>query len=243
MFSTEFTGSRKTYDSGLREYMLKIYNFMAMGLAISGVTAYAFMNIPALTNLIFAVNANGAVTGYSGLGMLITFAPVGIALYFFWGMGRINIQTAQMLFWAYATLTGASLSSLGFVYTGASIAKTFFVTASSFGAMSIYGYSTKRDLTSMGSFLVMGLIGIIIASLANLFMQSPAMEFAISIIGVFIFMGLTAYDTQRLKEVYYSVGGGESGQKMAIVGAFTLYLDFINLFLYLIRFMGVKRGE
>jgi FtsH-binding integral membrane protein len=241
MFSASFAGSRKGFDSGLREYMLKIYNFMAMALAISGVTAYGFMSVPELTSLIFSMNPNGMITGYTGLGLLVAFAPIGIALYFFWGMGSMNIQTAQMLFWAYASLTGASLSSLGFMYTGASIAKTFFVTAASFGAMSIYGYTTKRDLTSMGSFLVMGLIGVIIASIANLFMMSPAVDFAISILGVFIFMGLTAYDTQRLKEVYYSVGGGEQGQKMAVVGAFTLYLDFINLFLYLIKFMGVRR--
>lgn len=243
MFSSVLEGSRRGFDSGLREYMLKIYNLMAMALAISGFMAYSFMSIPALTSLVFNIAPNGMIAGYTGLGYIVALAPVGIALYFFWGAGRISTQNAQNLFWIYAALTGISLATLGFIYTGASIAKTFFVTASSFGAMSIYGYSTNRDLTSVGSFLVMGLIGIVIASLANLFMHSPAIDFAVSILGIFVFMGLTAYDTQRLKELYYSAGGGEYGQKMAIVGAFTLYLDFINLFLHLIRFLGVRRDN
>lgn len=240
MFTDSFAGSRQSFDSGLRQYMLKIYNLMAIALAISGVTAYAFMNVPALTSLIFEVTPRGI--GYTPLGYVVAFAPIGIALYFFMGMGRMSVQTAQSLFWAYAALTGASLSSLGFVYTGASIAKTFFLTASLFGAMSIYGYTTKKDLTSMGSLLMVGLIGIILASIVNIFMMSPAVEFAVSILGIIIFLGLTAYDTQRLKEIYYSAGGGEFAQKMSIVGAFTLYLDFINLFLYLLRFMGDRRN-
>ena len=241
MFAASFAGSRRSFDSGLRQYMLKIYTLMSVALALSGVMAYSFMAIPSLTALVYNVAPNGMVTGYSGLGYLIMFSPIGIALYFFMGMGRMSAQTAQTLFWVYAALTGISLSSLGFIYTGASIAKTFFITASVFGTMSIYGYTTKSDLTSMGSFLRMGLWGIILASLVNLFMQSAAVDFALSILGVVIFTGLIAYDTQRLKEVYYSAGGGEMGQKMAIVGAFILYLDFINLFLYLLKFMGNRR--
>jgi uncharacterized protein len=240
MFTNTFAESRKGFDSGLRQYMLKIYNLMAAALAISGAMAYAFATIPALTSLVFQINPNGTI-GYTGLGYVAVFAPIGIALYFFWGNARMNIQTAQTLFWVYAALTGISLASLGFIYTGASIAKTFFITASMFGGMSIYGYTTNKDLTSMGSLLFIGLIAIILASIVNIFMQSPAVEFAVSIIGIIIFLGLTAYDTQRLKEIYYSAGGGEYAQKMAIVGAFTLYLDFINLFIYLLRFLGVRK--
>ena len=243
MFSAAFAGNTTRMDFGLRQYMLKIYSLMSVALAISGFMAYSFMSIPALTSLVFQVTPTGMIAGYTGLGYIVMFAPLGIGLYFFWGMGKMNIQTAQMLFWVYAACTGISLATLGFVYTGASIAKTFFVTASAFGSMSIYGYTTKKDLTSFGSFLVMGMIGILIASVANIFMRSPAIDFALSILGVFLFMGLTAWDTQRLKSIYHSAGGGEMGQKMAIVGAFTLYLDFINLFLYLMRFMGVRRDN
>jgi len=241
MFTASFAGSRQSFDAGLRQYMLKIYTLMSAALALSGVMAYSFMKVEALTALVYQIDPNGVIMGFTGLGYLIMFSPIGIALYFFMGMGRMSAQTAQTLFWVYAALTGISLSSLGFVYTGASIAKTFFITASVFGTMSIYGYTTKSDLTSMGSFLRMGLIGIILASLVNLFTQSAAVDFALSILGVVIFIGLIAYDTQRLKEVYYSAGGGAMGQKMAIVGAFILYLDFINLFLYLLRFMGNRR--
>ena len=166
---------------------------------------------------------------------------IRIAIFFFMGIGRMRVQTAMTLFWVYAAAMGLSLSHLGLVYTGQSLAKTFFISSSVFGAMSIYGYTTKRDLTSMGSFLVMGLIGLIVVSLVNLFLRSPAIEYATSFLGVAIFMGLTAWDTQKLKAMYYQTGGGEIGQKMAIVGAFTLYLDFINLFLYLLRFFGDRR--
>jgi len=240
MFTNSFAGSRKGFDTGLRQYMLKIYNLMAAALVLSGAMAYAFATIPALTSLIFVVNPNGSL-GYSALGYIAAFAPIGIAFYFFWGNASMTIQRAQSLFWIYAALTGVSLASLGFIYTGASIAKTFFITASMFGGMSIYGYTTNKDLTSMGSLLFVGLITIILASIVNIFMQSPAVEFAVSILGIIIFLGLTAYDTQRLKEIYYSAGGGEYAQKMAIVGAFILYLDFINLFIYLLRFLGVRK--
>ncbi|MDX2050407.1 MAG: Bax inhibitor-1/YccA family protein [Rickettsiaceae bacterium] len=241
--STFFESSRKTFDSGLREYMLQIYNYMCAALAISAVCAYSCAKIPLFTSIFYNVAPNGMIIGLSGLGLLAVFSPIAISLYFFFQIGRMNIETAQTLFWAYAACTGVSLSSLGFIYTDASIAKTFLITASTFGAMSIYGYSTKKDLTSMGSFMMMGLIGVVIASLFNLFMQSTALDFALSIVGICIFLGLTAYDTQKLKEFYYRSGGGEYGQKMAIVGAFTLYLDFINLFVYLIRFLGVRKSE
>ena len=179
--------------------------------------------------------------GITGIGWLITFAPLGISLYFAFGVNRISTQNAQMLFWVYATLMGMSLASLGFVYTGASIAKTFFICSSMFGGMSLYGYSTKKDLTSMGSFLFMGLIGLVVASLVNIFFRSPAIEFALSFLGVLIFTGLIAYDTQKLKVLYYQ--GADSNSKIGIIAAFNLYLDFINLFIYLLRFFGTRKNN
>ena len=177
----------------------------------------------------------------TGIGWLITFAPLGISLYFAFGLDRISTQNAQILFWVYATLMGMSLASLGFVYTGASIVKTFFICSGMFGGMSLYGYSTKKDLTSMGSFLYMGLIGLIIASLFNILFKSPAIEFALSFLGVLIFTGLIAYDTQKLKLLYHQ--GADSRNKIGIMAAFTLYLDFINLFIYLLRFFGENKNR
>ncbi|NRB11405.1 MAG: Bax inhibitor-1/YccA family protein [Rickettsiaceae bacterium] len=229
-YTKSFTQERKHYDEGLRAYMLKIYNFMAMGLALTGGVAVATLNFPPLMKLMAG-----------GLGAVIMFAPLLIAIYFFMAIKNMSVGTAKVVFWVYAGLMGMSLSTLGLVYTGESIARTFFICAAVFGSMSIYGYTTKKDLTSMGSFLIMGLIGLIIVSLVNIFLQSPAIHFATGLIGVAIFMGLTAWDTQKLKAMYYHTGGGEAGQKMAIMGAFTLYLDFINLFLYLLRFFGDRR--
>lgn len=240
-YTKSFAADKQGFDEGLRNYMLKIYNFMAMGLVITGVFAFATLNFMPLASLMFNIGPNGEFLGTTGLGLLISFAPLGIAIYFFMGMGRMSVNTAQVLFWVYAALMGMSLSYLGLVYTGQSLAKTFFICASVFGAMSLYGYSTKRDLTSMGSFLVMGLIGMIVVSLVNIFLRSPAIDFAMSFIGIIIFMGLTAWDTQKLKTMYYVAGGGEIGQKMAVLGAFSLYLDFINLFLHLLRFFGDRK--
>lgn len=235
------TKANSGFDEGLRSYMLKIYNFMALALLLTGAMAMGTLNFPPLMNLMYNIGPNGEFMGTSMMGMIITFAPLGIAIYFFMGVGKMSVQTAQMVFWLYAGLMGMSLSSLGLMYTGQSLAKTFFICSAVFGSMSLYGYTTKKDLTSMGSFLIMGLIGLIVVSLINLYLQSPAIEFATSFIGVAIFMGLTAWDTQRLKAMYYASGGGEMGQKAAIMGAFTLYLDFINLFLYLLRFFGDRR--
>lgn len=240
-YTKSFAADKQGFDEGLRNYMLRIYNFMAMGLVITGVFAFATLNFMPLASLMFNIGPNGEFLGTTGLGLLISFAPLGVAIYFFMGMGKMSVNTAQVLFWVYAALMGMSLSYLGLVYTGQSLAKTFFICASVFGAMSLYGYSTKRDLTSMGSFLVMGLIGMIVVSLVNLFLRSPAVDFAMSFVGIFIFMGLTAWDTQKLKTMYYAAGGGEIGQKMAVLGAFSLYLDFINLFLHLLRFFGDRK--
>jgi FtsH-binding integral membrane protein len=232
---------QKTYDDGLRHYMLNIYNYMAMALALTGAMAFATLSFQPLASLMFNIDAVGRFTGNTGLGMLIMLAPVGIAFYFFMGFGRMSLDTTKLLFWVYSALTGMSLASLGLIYTGESIARTFFICASVFGGMSLYGYTTQKDLTSFGSFLVMGLIGLILVSLINMFFNSPAISFVTSLIGVAIFMGLIAWDTQKLKTIYYTSGGGELGQKMSIMGAFTLYLDFINLFLYMIRFFGNKK--
>lgn len=229
------------FDEGLRSYMLKVYNFMSLALLITGVMAMGTLNFPPLMNIMYNIGPNGEFLGSSMAGTIITFAPLGIAIYFFMGMGRMSVEKAQTLFWVYAALVGMSLSSLGLIYTGQSIAKTFFICSAVFGSMSIYGYTTKKDLTSLGSFMIMGLIGLIVVSVINIFLQSPAIEFATSFIGVAVFMGLTAWDTQKLKSIYYTSGGGEMREKMAIMGAFTLYLDFLNLFLYLLRFFGNRR--
>lgn len=229
------------FDAGLRLYMLKIYNIMAMGLLLTGTMAFATLNFPPLMHLMYNIGPNGELMGTTMIGMIATFAPIGIALYFFMGSARISIQKAQTLFWVYAALMGMSLSSLGFIYTGQSLVRTFFICSTVFGAMSLYGYTTKKDLTSMGSFLVMGLIGLLVVSLINMFLQSSAVNFATSLIGVGIFMGLIAWDTQKLKSMYYAAGGGEMGQRAAIMGAFSLYLDFINLFLHMLRFFGDRR--
>jgi FtsH-binding integral membrane protein len=235
--------ARKEFDQGLREYMLKIYNYMTVALVVTGIAAFATMSFEPLTRLMFEFSPSGQIMGSTGLGMLVMLSPLAIAFYFFWGLGTMDIQKAQTLLWVYSALTGMSLASLGFIYTGESIARTFFVSAGTFAGVSIYGYTTQRDLTAMGSFLVMGLIGIVVASLANMFFQSAAIYFVTSVIGVGIFIGLIAWDTQKLKQIYYTTGGGEMGQKMAVLGAFTLYLDFINLFIYLLRFLGVRRSD
>jgi len=240
-YTRTFAAAQKTHDQGLREYFLKIYNYMAMALVLTGIAAVATISFPPLSNLMFNISPSGHFLGNTGMGTLVMFAPLAIAVYFFMGFGRMNVQTAQVLFWVYAALTGMSLASLALIYTGESIARTFFVCASVFGGMSIYGYSTNRDLTSMGSFMVMGLIGIVCVSLVNLFLRSPAIEFATSLMGVVIFIGLIAWDTQKIKSMYYSSGAGEFGQKVSIMAAFTLYLDFLNLFLYLLRFFGNRR--
>jgi hypothetical protein len=214
---------------------------MSTGLAITAIAAFSVLSVPLLTNMMFNIAPGGYLVGMTSIGWLITFAPLGISLYFAFGLDRISTQNAQMLFWVYATLIGMSLASLGFVYTGASITKTFLICSAMFGGMSLYGYSTKKDLTSMGSFLFMGLIGLVIASLINILFRSPAIEFALSFLGVLIFTGLIAYDTQKLKSLYYQ--GADTDGKIGIMAAFTLYLDFINLFIYLLRFFGEKIND
>ena len=234
--------TRKTstgHDEGLRQYFLRIYTLMSTGLAITAVAAFAVLAVPSLTSLMFNITAGGQFVDLTLIGKIITFAPLGIAMYFAFGYDRITAQNAQILFWVYAALIGMSLASLGFIYTGTSIARTFFVCSGMFGGMSLYGYSTQKDLTSLGSFLYMGLLGIVLTSILNFWLQSSAVEFAISIIGVFVFTGLIAYDTQKLKSLYYQ--GADNRGKMGVMAAFTLYLDFINLFIFLLRFLGKRK--
>jgi hypothetical protein len=226
-------------DAGLRSYMLKVYNYMSGGLVVTGVLAYLFGTVPALQNLLYVETARGI--GMSPLGWIVTFAPLALVFFFSFRLASMSLGAAQATFWAFSALMGMSLSSVFMLYTGVSIARIFFITAATFGAMSLYGYTTKRDLTGFGSFLFMGLIGIVIASIVNIFLASPALYFAVSVLGVLIFTGLTAYDTQKIKETY-SVGlDGAAMGKSAIMGALRLYLDFINLFIMLLRLFGSRR--
>jgi FtsH-binding integral membrane protein len=219
-------------DAGLRSYMLRVYNYMAGGLAITGLVAY-FAQATGLYQSLVQTPA---------LFWIIIFAPLGLVLLLSFKINSMSLGAAQATFWGYAALVGLSLSGLFLVYTGASIAEVFFITAATFLAMSLWGYTTKADLSRFGSFLFMGLIGIVIASLANFFFHSPAIQFAISIIGVIVFTGLTAWDTQQIKEMYIESDGTAVAGKKAIMGALRLYLDFINLFLMLMQLMGNRRN-
>ena len=220
------------YDEGLRSYMLTIYNYMGSGLAITGLVAMMVASSETLMQLIFG----------TPLQWVVALAPLLMIIFVMPNIYNYSVGKAQAMFWIFAGLMGMSLSSIFIVYTGESIARTFFITASVFGAMSLYGYTTKKDLTSMGSFMIMGLVGVIIASVVNLFLQSSALQFVLSLLSVAIFIGLTAYDTQRLKQVYYQFAGtGEMAVKAAIYGALQLYMDFINLFLQLLHLFGNRR--
>jgi FtsH-binding integral membrane protein len=228
---------RTNFDGGLREYFLKVYSFMSLGLFVTAISAFAVLNIPALTQMMF--NTQNGYIGLTGIGQIISFSPLMMSIYFVYKFNDMTVDSVKLWFAAYAVLMGMSLSSLGLIYTGTSIVRTFLICSSMFGAISIYGYSTKKDLIAIGSFMFMGLIGILICSVVNIFLQSDALEFALSIIGVIVFTGLIAYDTQKLKALYYAGGNNE---KLGLMGAFTLYLDLINLFVFLLRFMGRKRS-
>ena len=230
-------------DAGLRAYMLRVYNYMLVGLGLTGAVAWLTANTPLMHvfyNQVADRQRHRACSPTSWAGSRM-FAPLGMVLFLSFRIQKMSFAAAQATFWAYAALMGVSLSTILFVYTGASIAMTFFVTAATFGAMSLWGYTTSRDLTGFGSFLFMGLIGLILASLANMFFHSTQLQFVISVIGVLIFTGLTAYDSQSIKNMYFAGDDGEVMGKKAIMGALRLYLDFINLFLFLLRFMGNRR--
>ena len=221
-------GSDAQIDEGLRAYMLRVYNYMVTGLALTGAVAFVVASTPAVFNAIFG----------SGLHWVVILAPLGLVIFLSARINKMSAATAQISYWIFAGLMGLSLASVFVIYTGESIARVFFITAATFAAMSLYGYTTKRDLTKLGSFLFMGLIGIIIAMVVNFWLQSTMIQFVISVLGVLIFIGLTAYDTQKIKEMYNEVDSSEIAGKKAIMGALRLYLDFINLFLMLLHLFG-----
>jgi FtsH-binding integral membrane protein len=242
-------GSRTdaSIDEGLRAYMLKVYNLMALGLVITGVAAFGTMMLATTNDPATAVATMGNGKMLTSLGValygsplkwVVMLAPIGMVFFLSARIQSMSTSGAQTAFWVFAGLMGLSLSSIFLVYTSASIVQTFFVTAAAFGALSLFGYTTKRDLTAMGSFLIMGVFGILIAMVVNIFLQSSALQFAISAIGVLVFSGLTAYDTQKIKEMYFDGDDALVSGRKAIMGALTLYLDFINLFSFLLSFLG-----
>ncbi len=224
------------FDAGLRSYMLSIYNYMASGVLVTGVVALLFA--PYARDLLISQSGRGL----SGLGWIITLAPLGFVMVLSFGINRLATSTAQLLYWAFAVVMGLSMSTIFLTYTNTSIAQCFFATAAAFAGLSLYGYTTKRDLSAFGTFLIMGVFGILVASLLNLWFQSNALGLAISILGVLIFAGLTAYDTQKLKSMYTYVAGTDQMGKTVIMGALNLYLDFINMFLFLLRLFGSQRN-
>jgi FtsH-binding integral membrane protein len=224
------TPDRVLFDEGLRQHMLRVYNYMGLGLVMTGLVAFIVGTTPALYVPIFS----------TPLKWVVMLAPLAFVLFFSFRMQSMSASGAQTLFWAFCAVMGLSLASIFLVFTGTSIARTFFIAAAMFGATSLYGYTTKRDLSQFGSFLIMGLIGVVIASLVNLFLASSALQFAISVIGIVIFVGLTAWDTQSIKEQYVENFDAESKQKLAVFGAFSLYLNFINIFQLLLTFTGQR---
>ncbi len=218
-------------DVGLRQHMLTVYNYMASAVALTGIVAYAAASSQTLMQSIFG----------TPLAWVVMLAPLAFVLVLSFGIHRLSLFASQALFWTFAAVMGLSLSTIFIVFTGQSIARVFFITAASFGALSLYGYTTKRDLSGMASFLIMGLFGIIIAGLVNMFLKSSGLQFAISVIGVLVFAGLTAYDTQRIKSEYLESDPAETAGKKAIMGALALYLDFINLMMLLLQLLGQRR--
>src|SRR5260221_730930 len=229
-----------SFDIGLRAHMVRVYNYMASGLALSGIVAFALFSSAELAGLFFQVQA-GRVVGLNVLGWVAILAPLGLLMLVSFRAATMSVGAIQAVYWAVTALMGVSLSILLFTYTGASVARTFFVTAAAFGALSLYGYTTKRDLTAVGKFLFMGVVGLILASIVNMIWPSGTMSFVISAAGVLIFSGLIAYDTQKIKEQYSAAWGTDQVEKIAIFGALSLYLDFVNLFQFLMMFLGQRR--
>ena len=229
------TSASQRVNEGLKSYMVFVYRNMSIALCISGLIAFLFSQSPALMSAIHG----------TPLGLILAIAPIGIAFFFGFKIQSMSFESAKMLFWVFSALMGASLSSVFLVYTGESVTRTFFITASMFLGLSIYGQTTKKDLTQMGSFMIMGLFGIIIASLVNIFFKSSGLGFIISILSVIVFVGLTAYDTQKIRDMYYvlenSNASPDMAKKVAIMGSLSLYMDFINLFIALLRFVGDRK--
>ncbi|MFT3978800.1 MAG: Bax inhibitor-1/YccA family protein [Sphingomonas bacterium] len=236
-FGTSAADTRSAaYDAGLRSYMLSVYNYMASGVLLTGIVAMLFAS-GGVNSLAAQVFMAPGILKY-----IVIFSPLAFVLVLNFGLNRLSTGAAQLIFWAFAAVMGVSMSTIFLVYTGTSIAITFFATAVAFLSLSLYGYSTKRDLSGFGTFLIMGVVGIIVASLLNLWFKSPAMAMVISAVGVLLFAGLTAYDTQRIKGMYAYVAGTDMMGKAVIMGALSLYLDFINMFQFLLQFMGSNRN-
>ena len=225
---------RAARDVGLRSYMLSVYNYMASGILLTGIVAMLFA--PYARDALF----NQAGTGMNPLGWIVTLAPLGFVMAMSFGLNRMSTSTLQLLYWAFATVMGLSMSTIFLAYTGVSIAQTFFAVSVGFLGLSLYGYTTKRDLSGFGTFLIMGVVGLLVAMLLNLWLQSPAMMYAISAIGVLLFAGLTAYDTQKIKSMYAYVAGTDMMGKAVIMGALNLYLDFVNMFTFLLNLLGSR---
>ncbi len=235
-------------DAGLRSYMLRVYNWMTSGLLLSGIIAYSVLNVPALYNVFYPVveTSRGAMHVPGGLVWISIFAPLAFVMVLSFGVNKLSTTAAQALYWAFAAIMGISLSNILRMYTGTSVAQVFFITSGTFAAMSLYGYTTRSDLTKMGSFMMMGLFGVIIASLVNMFVGSSALQFGISVIGVLVFVGLTAYDTQRIKSDYVSsvhAFGPEMAAKRSVYDSLQLFLNFINLFMLLLNIMGNRSSN
>lgn len=228
-FPTRAGTQDAAYDAGLRSYMLSVYNYMASGVLLTGIVA-----------LLFANSGLAAQVLNTPLRWVIMLAPLAFVMVLSFGINRLSTGTAQMLFWAFAVVMGLSMSSIFLVFTGVSIAQTFFATTAAFAGLSLYGYTTKRDLSAFGTFLIMGVVGLLVAMIINIFLQSSVMALVISGIGVLLFAGLTAYDTQRIKSMYAYVAGTDMVGKTVIMGALSLYLDFVNMFTFLLNFMGSR---
>lgn len=242
MFSNIYTTqAKKVFDPGLRKYFLSIYNYIALALVITGISAFGALNFEPVTRMLYNVGPGGMIHGVTPFGWIMNFMPLVISIYMSSNYHVINAQRSQTLFWIYSASIGIAISWVGLVYTGASLVKTFFICAAAFGAISIYGYTTERDLTSVGAFFSMGLLAIFVVSLINMIIGSAQIYFVTSFLGIFIFLGLIAWDTQRLKAIYYASGGGEVGQKQAVFAALFLYTNIINLFLSLLSFFGERR--
>jgi uncharacterized protein len=229
-------------DTGLRSFMLGVYNKVALGLVVSAALAYLTGQFEPVQQLLYKVSPDGRLMGFHPLGYVVAFGPLAVMLFGMFGMRNATPRTSGIFYWTIVAMIGASLGAITLVYTGASIASTFLITAAAFGALSLFGYTTKKDLTGFGSFLIVGLIGLILASVVNIFLQSAMMQFIVSVAGVFIFAGLIAFDTQRLKMTYYELGGDQAAMGVATnYGALSLYINFINLFQFLLQLFGDRR--
>jgi FtsH-binding integral membrane protein len=240
-YGTTVARDRVAVDEGLKAYMLRVYNYMTLGLAITGAVALGTFMLAVVTDPATGARSLteiGQLLYTSPLKWVVIFAPLALVFFLSFRIDRMSVGTAQAVFWTYAALVGLSLSVIYLVFTGQSITRVFFITAASFGALSLYGYTTKRDLSGLGTFLFMGLIGVIIASVVNIWLASSMLQWIVSVVGVLVFAGLTAYDTQQIKEMYYAGDDSATAGRKAVMGALRLYLDFVNMFMMLLHLFG-----